>query len=103
MPNQKKTITRDSVFRSTPPPAEAPAAAQGIAQEEATIRQTAIWLSDHELDWLDTHIQKIKRGGWRSVTRSALVRALIRASMQKDIDLTGISGTAELSQRLSQK
>ena len=103
MPNQKKTITRDSVFHSTPPPAEAPAPGQGIVQEKATIRQTAIWLSDDELDWLDTHIQKIKRGGWRSVTRSALVRALIRASMEKDIELAGISGTAELSQRLSQK
>lgn len=97
MPNQKRTIKRDSVFRSTQPE-ESPI--QGI-QQEVTVRQTAIWLSDEEVDWLDTHIQKIKRGGWRSITRSALLRALIRSAMENNLDLSGVSGDAELVQRLA--
>jgi hypothetical protein len=98
MPNQKRTIKRDSVFRGSAP-TESPI--QGIPKEESPVRQTAIWLSDEELDWLDTHIQRIKKGGWRSVTRSALLRSLIRAAMEEPIDLSGVSGDVELTQRLT--
>ena len=98
MPNQKRTIKRDSVFRGSTP-TESPI--QGIPKEESPVRQTAIWLSDEELDWLDTHIQRIKKGGWRSVTRSALLRSLIRAAMEEPIDLSGVSGDVELTQRLT--
>jgi len=105
MPAPKKTITRDSVFRRAPAAAERPVQGitQGIPENDAPNRQTAIWLSDDEIEWLDDHIQQIKRGGWRSATRSALVRALIQARMQDDIDLAGATGQAELTQRLSSK
>ena len=101
MPRNKRTISRDSVFRSTTSPAEAPA--QGIDQEEAVRRQTAVWLSDEETEWLDDQIQQIKRSGWRGVTRSALIRALIRAAMQEPFDLSAISGEADLTHRLTSR
>jgi hypothetical protein len=106
VPRSKKTITRDSVFRNAPAPAETPAPAPAIPQgiqDEVVTRQTAIWLSDEETEWLDDQIQKIKRSGWRGVTRSALLRAIIREAMQQGVDLAGVSGPAELSHRLSQK
>ncbi len=101
MPRNKRTISRDSVFRSTATSTEAPS--QGIDQEEVVTRQTAVWLSDEETEWLDDQIQQIKRSGWRSVTRSALIRALIRTAMQEAPELSGVSGEADLTHRLTSR
>jgi hypothetical protein len=96
----KRTITRDSVFKTTShTAAETPA--QGVAAAESATRQTALWLADDEVDWLDNQCRDIRRGGWRSVTRSALVRALIQAAREHAVDLTGATGEHELAQRLS--
>jgi len=98
MARGKSTITRDSVFRSTGP--ETPRPAQGVKMADAPNHQTAVWLGDEEVDWLDTQCREIKRGGWRSITRSALIRALIRTAMEKPLELGGVSGETELLQRL---
>lgn len=102
MPQRKRTITRDSVFRGTgdndAPPAPAK---QGITPAETPTRQTAVWLADEEVDWLDARCQDIRRGGWRNVTRSALIRSLIRAAMERSPEVRGVSGEQELAQRLS--
>ena len=102
MPQSKRTITRDSVFRGTGPNDAPPAPPkQGIAAPEAPTRQTAVWLADEEVDWLDARCQDIRRGGWRNVTRSALIRSLIRAAMERSPEVSGVSGEQELAQRLS--
>lgn len=101
MPQRKRTITRDSVFRGTgADDARAPSAKQGITAETPT-RQTAVWLADEEVEWLDGRCQDIRRGGWRNVTRSALIRSLIRAAMERSPEVGGVSGEQELAQRLS--
>jgi hypothetical protein len=98
MPKSKPSITRDSVFR------KAPAPKQGIQKPEIRTRQTAVWLADQETEWIDTRLQEIKKAGWRGVTRSAFIRALIRATMNsRPVDVSGITGEAELEQRLSLK
>jgi hypothetical protein len=90
------------VFKSTTHPAgDQPA--QGLPATESPTRQTAFWLADDEVDWLDGQCRDIRRGGWRSVTRSALVRALIQAAKEQAVDLTGAAGERELVQRLSAK
>jgi hypothetical protein len=95
----KRTITRDSVFRKTGgAPTETPA--QGIPVSDTPTRQTAVWLADEESEWLDSQCQLIRRGGWRSITRSALIRALIRAAMEGEADLSGVSAERELTERL---
>jgi hypothetical protein len=76
---------------------------QGIEKPEVKTFQTAVWLANEETEWMDTKIQQIKKAGWRGVTRSAFIRSLIRASMQEDIDVSGVTGEAELEQRLSRK
>ena len=93
------TISRDSVFRRTG--TSTPSTRQGIASPETETFQTAVWLGEDEVQWLDDRCQEIRKGGWRSITRSALIRALIRAALTRPIDLAGISGEAELSQRLA--
>ncbi len=100
MPKPRRSITRDSVFRTTE---QAPTPAQGLGATEAKTRQTAVWLTDEETDWIDTRLQEIKKAGWRGVTRSAFIRALVRAAKQRDIDVGGVTGEAELEQRLSLK
>jgi len=99
MARTKRTITRDSVFRGTGGnPAERPP--QGVRASESPTRQTAVWLADAEVEWLDNRCQDIRRAGWRNITRSALIRALIRAAMERSPDLDGVAGEQELTQRL---
>ena len=101
MPKSKSSITRDSVFRTT---GDASAPKQGIETPEIRTRQTAVWLADEETEWIDASLQEIKRAGWRGVTRSAFIRALIRAKMKgRPIDASGVAGEADLEQRLSLK
>jgi hypothetical protein len=100
MPRPRRSITRDSVFRTT---GQAPPPQQGLGQPEEKPRQTAVWLTDEETGCIDTRLQEIKKAGWRGVTRSAFIRALIRATMQRNVDVSGATGEAELEQRLSLK
>lgn len=95
----RRTIARDSVFRGTGSAVDA-TPAQGLPAQDPLTRQTAVWLADAEVEWLDAQIQEIRRGGWRNVTRSALIRALIRAAMERNPELRGTSGEQELAQRL---
>jgi hypothetical protein len=102
MARSKRTISRDSVFRGTGTGNTAPQPpAQGIPVQAAPTRQTAVWLAEAEVDWLDSQCQDIRRGGWRNVTRSAFIRALIRAAMERSPDIAGVSGEEELTQRLA--
>jgi len=100
MATPKRSIIRDSVFRRT---GSEVTPQQGIPKQEPQMHQTAVWLGDEEEQWLDAQCQQIKKGGWRGITRSAYIRALIRASMQQEITVEGVTGEAELAQRLTPK
>jgi hypothetical protein len=99
----KRTIQRDSVIRRSGGEGEHRPPAQGIQTEDNPNRQTAVWLSDAEVDWLDDKLTEIKRGGWRGASRSALIRAIIQSARQSDesnqIQLEGVSGEPEITQR----
>ena len=56
---------------------------------------------DEETGWIDARLLEIKRAGWRGVTRSAFIRALIRATMRRGPDVGGVTSEIELTQRLS--
>ncbi len=96
---RRTTIVRDSVFRR--PEAGGGARLQGVISQQGDTRQTAVWLADEEIEWLDDRCREIRRAGWRAITRSALIRALIRAAMARSPELAGISGEAELAERLT--
>jgi hypothetical protein len=105
----KRTISRDSVFRDVGAGSvpgirdDLKVPAQGIAADEARTHQTAVWLGDEEVEWLDTQCRSIQRGGWRGVTRSSLIRALIRAASERTVDLAGVTGEVEIAERLVAK
>ena len=96
---RRTTIVRDSVFRR--PEAGAATRPQGLISPQGETRQTAVWLADEETEWLDDRCREIRRDGWRAITRSALIRALIRAAMARPPELAGVSGEAELTERLT--
>ncbi len=96
---RRTTIVRDSVFRR--PEARPGTRPQGVISQQRDTRQTAVWLADDEIEWLDDRCREIRRDAWRAITRSALIRALIRAAMARSPELTGISDEAELAQRLT--
>lgn len=99
MATSKRTITRDSVFRDVGEERKLPT--QGLPLDETRTRQTAVWLGDDEIEWLDNQCRIIQRGGWRGITRSALIRALIKASSEHKVDLSGTTGEAEIAERLT--
>ena len=101
MSKNKRSITRDNVFRNTGSTAESPR--QGVSPAEPVTRQTAVWLAEDDIDWLDDRLKDMRRSGWRTVTRSALIRALIRAAIERDPDLKGVSGEQELVQRVAEE
>ena len=91
-----KSIKRDSIFGRT---AAVTTPVQGI-RDEKKATQTAVWLADEETNWIDDRCTEIKRGGWKGVTRSAFIRALIQAAMDKQLDVAGVTGEAGLKERL---
>ncbi len=91
----RKTIARDTVFRSTNP-----VVASLEKQEESPNRQTAVWLTDDEIDWLDDTRRQTRKNGGKSVTLSALIRALVEVSMEHTFDLKGLTSDGELIPRL---
>jgi hypothetical protein len=105
MAKSRRSITRDSVFRDvgsdTDTHTERQYPRQGLPPEETRTHQTAVWLGDEEFEWLDNQCRAIQRGGWRSVTRSALLRALVRSARDAHVDLAGATGEVEIAERLS--
>ena len=74
---------------------------QGNGTPTAKTHQTAVWLTDEETGWIDARLQEIKKTGWRGVTRSAFIHSLIRTTMQRALDVSGVTSEGELAQRLS--
>ncbi len=99
------TIRRDSVFRSTDPdrsdqptnPPDRPA--QGAPEAERSMRQTAVWLSDDELEWLDQECRKLRRSGWRSINRSIVIRAILESHIGIEPDYADTRSERGLSDR----
>ena len=93
----RKTIARDTVFRSTNP---AVSALETKREDESFNRQTAVWLTDDEIDWLDDTRRQTRKNGGKAITRSALIRALVEVSMERTFDLKGLTSNGELIPRL---
>jgi hypothetical protein len=70
------------------------------ASREADTHQTSVWLAPEEVGWIDAQLLRMKQSGWRGVTRSAFIRALIRGAMHATPSLVGVNSEEELEQRL---
>jgi hypothetical protein len=70
------------------------------ARRDADTHQTSVWLGPEEVGWIDTQLLRMKQSGWRGVTRSAFIRALIRGAMHRTPSLVGVRDEEELETRL---
>ncbi len=64
------------------------------------VHQTNFWLSHVDVDFLDTLVLQLRRGGWRGVTRSACVRALIALVRDETLDLASVRSEPDLVRAL---
>ncbi|MBI3966432.1 MAG: hypothetical protein HY329_12440 [Chloroflexi bacterium] len=88
--------------RPTPAPAAAPTPAPAPTQSDdaedelleepgrGQTRQTAIFLEERHLDWLDDKCREARRNGGRAVRKAAIIRALLDVALGSPIDLTSL-------------
>lgn len=83
----------------TPPPAEVGAGAEELEERRET-RQSAIFLEERHLDWLDDKCREARRRGGRAVRKAAIIRALLDVAMESSLDLTNLRDEYDLRERL---
>jgi len=84
---------------TTPPPKAVPSAP---ASPRAPSRQSAIFLQEKHLDWLEDRCRDARRNGGRAIRKAAIIRALLDVAMESPIDLTGLQREEDLVRRLRQ-
>lgn len=74
----------------------------GEAEEpERTItRQSAVFLEERHIDWLEDRCREARRKGGRAIRKAAIIRALIDVAMEAPIDLTGLRREEDLVYRI---
>jgi hypothetical protein len=90
-----------SVFFRRPETATADtdeAGSQAEDQRQPT-RQSAIFLEEAHLDWLDDKCREARRRGGRAVRKAAIIRALLDIAMESPADLTNLRDDHDLRER----
>lgn len=76
----------------SPPPAP--------RREPGSTRQSAIFLAEEHLDWLDEKCREARRNGGRAIRKAAIIRALLDVAMESPIDITGLRRDEDLLARV---
>ena len=91
-------------FRGAEP---ATAGGEGGAQapaegEKAPTRQSAIFLEERQIDWLEDRCREARRNGGRAIRKAAIIRALLDVAIESGVDLTGLRREDDLGRRIRQ-
>lgn len=92
---------------------ESPPAAAGDGPTEAgepvaapdgkpPTRQSAIFLEERQIDWLEDRCREARRNGGRAIRKAAIIRALLDVAMESSLDLTGLRREEDLGRRIRQ-
>lgn len=65
-------------------------------------RQSAIFLEERHLDWLDDKRREARKKGGRAIRKAAIIRALLDIAMEAPIDLTSLRREEDLLHRIRQ-
>lgn len=68
--------------------------------EKSPTRQSAIWLTDRQIDWLEERCREARKNGGKAIKRAAIVRALLNVAMETPVDLKGLSQEEEIVERI---
>jgi hypothetical protein len=67
---------------------------------KAPTRQSAIFLEEKHLDWLEDRCREARKNGGRAIRKAAIIRALLDVAMESPIDLRGLRGEGDLLDRM---
>ncbi len=85
-----------------PEPVAAPAPAPARAPAKPPTRQSAIFLEEQHIDWLEDRCREARRNGGRAIRKAAIIRALLNVAMESGIDLTSLRSEDDLLPRIRQ-
>jgi hypothetical protein len=77
---------------------------EDAAPEEAAghtpTRQSAVFLEEQHIDWLEDKCREARKNGGKAIRKAAIIRALLDVAMESPIDLTGLRRDVELLERV---
>ena len=71
-----------------------------LKAEETKTRQSAVFLEERQIDWLEEKRLEARRNGGKAIRKAAIIRALLDVAMEKRVDLTGLKDEEEITQRI---
>lgn len=98
VPEGKAVFFRRPDVALTAAPADS--AADDQAEGKRETRQSAIFLEERHLDWLDDKCREARKRGGRAIRKAAIIRALLDVAMESDVDLTNLRDEYDLMERL---
>ena len=94
LPEGKSLFFRSAAAETESKPTAAESPATG------STRQSAVFLEDRHIDWLEDRCREARHNGGRAVRKAAIIRALLDVAIAAPIDLTGLRHEEDLRQRL---
>ncbi|MBI2848926.1 MAG: hypothetical protein HYX88_02210 [Chloroflexi bacterium] len=70
------------------------------APVKSPTRQSAIFLEERHIDWLEDRCREARRGGGRAVRKAAIIRALLDVAMESPVNLHGLLDEGDLTARV---
>jgi hypothetical protein len=68
--------------------------------EKPVTRQSAIFLEERQLDWLEDKCREARQRGGRAIRKALIIRALLDVAMESPVDLTSLRRDEDLIDRL---
>lgn len=69
-------------------------------EEKVPIRQSAVFLAETHIDWLEDRCREARRRGGRAIRKATIIRALLDVAMEAPIDLTGLRREEDVVERI---
>ncbi len=69
-------------------------------EQKSPTRQSAVFLEERHIDWLEDRCREARRKGGRAVRKAAIIRAVIDVVMDSPVDLTGLRREEDLVPRI---
>ncbi|MGQ9676296.1 MAG: hypothetical protein ACUVX1_11595 [Chloroflexota bacterium] len=101
MANRRASVPEGkSLFFRQPEIKTVPTENRGLTQRKEPTRQSAVFLEEQHLDWLEDRCREARKAGGRAIRKAAIIRALLDVAMEADVDLTGLRRDEDLVDRL---
>ncbi len=97
MPKRASIQPAHPLFRRTD---RAASPVDGAEEVKAPTRQSAIFLEEQHLDWLEDRCREARKNGGRAIRKAAIIRALLDTAIDSPIDLNGLRDQDDLLERI---